>query len=157
MPPPTPYSCPCLLLLLLNLPLLLSGSLLLCLALWLSSKPNQSLPLHLLEPLQLPLLLTCLVGGLYLIIVPAVGALAAVKQKRYVTATVRFPLTSQNFSLMNYILSQYMLLVFLLLLAESVSTVLFLLYQQSAATMLQVRCFISSHQALLNTVSSNLF
>ena len=85
----SPYSCPCLLLLLLNLPLLLSGSLLLCLALWLSSKPNQSLPLHLLEPLPLPLLLTCVVGGLYLVIVPAVGALAAMKQRRYVTATVR--------------------------------------------------------------------
>ena len=88
MPHSTSYSFPCLLILLINLPLLLCGTLLLCLALWLTCKPNQSLPFHLLEHLQLPLTLTCLVGGFYLIIVATVGMLAAAKQKRYATALV---------------------------------------------------------------------
>ena len=82
------YSWPCLLIILINLTLLMSGTLLLCLSLWLTCKPNQSLPFQLLEPLQLPLILTCMVGGFYLIIVSTVGLWAGTRQKRYATAIV---------------------------------------------------------------------
>ena len=88
MPAPTSYSFPSFLLLLINLPLLISGTLLLSLALWLICNPNQSRPLQLLDNLQLPLVLSCLVAGGYLVIVAAVGIWAAARVKRFANATV---------------------------------------------------------------------
>ena len=88
MPDATSFPFPCLLILLINLPLLLSSTLLLSLALWLSCKPNQSIPQQLLGPLQLSLVLTCLIAGGCLVIVAALGIWAAARVKRYSTATV---------------------------------------------------------------------
>ena len=52
------------------------------------SRPQTSLPFQLMTPLVLPVLVTCSVAGVYLVMVAVVGVWVVLRQQRHITGAV---------------------------------------------------------------------